>query len=72
MTSAPQLAEETVDPAEAARTAGFIEFLKTASARRYPTGVVRRFNQARAAGCVQAELTVLDGLADRAPRRCLL
>ena len=60
--AAQSLAEETVDPAEAAQTAEFIEFLKTASARRYPAGVVRRFNQARAAGCVQAEFTVPDGL----------
>jgi hypothetical protein len=62
-TAARPLAEETVDPRETAQTADFIEFLKTASAQRYPTGVMRRFNQARAAGCVQAEFTVLDTLA---------
>ena len=61
-TAVPPLAEETVDPGEAAQTADFIEFLKTASARRYPTGVMRRFNQGRAAGCVQAEFTVPDTL----------
>jgi len=65
MSSAPQpLGEEIVDPAEAAQTADFIEFLKTASAHRYPTGIVKRFNQARAAGCVQAELSVLDSLPE--------
>ena len=60
--AAQRLAEETVDPRETAWTADFITFLKTASAQRYPTGVVRRFNQARAAGCVEAEFTVLDTL----------
>jgi len=61
-TAGHPLAEETVDPHETAETADFIEFLKRASAQRYPTGIVRRFNQARAAGCVQAEFTVLDTL----------
>ena len=58
------LAEEIVAPDEAAVTAEFITFLKAASAKRYPTGVVRRFNQARHAGCVEAEFTVLDALPD--------
>jgi hypothetical protein len=56
------LAEETIAPDEAALTAEFIAFLKEVSARRHPTGPVRRFNQARHAGCVEAEFTVLDGL----------
>jgi hypothetical protein len=58
-----RLAEETVDPDEATVTAEFIAFLKDASLKRQPTGPVRRFNQGRAAGCVQAEFTVLDTLA---------
>jgi hypothetical protein len=56
------LAQEIVDPGESAQTADFIAYLRTASAQRYPTGVVRRFNQARAAGCVHAEFAVLDSL----------
>jgi hypothetical protein len=60
----PGLAEEIVAPNEAAVTAEFVAFLKAASAKRNPTGVVRRFNQARHAGCVEAEFTVLDSLPD--------
>ena len=56
------LAEETVAPDEATVTADFIAFLKAASLRRHPSGVVPRFNQGRAAGCVDAEFTVADGL----------
>ena len=55
-------AQETILPDEAALTADFISFLKAASARRYPTGTIRRFNQGRHAGCVVGELTVLDNL----------
>jgi len=58
------LAEEIAAPDETAVTAEFITFLKAASAKRYPTGVVRRFNQARHSGCVEAEFTVLDALPD--------
>jgi hypothetical protein len=71
----PGLAEEIVAPDEAALTAEFIDFLKAASARRHPDGGVRRFNQGRAAGCVEAEFTIKDELPDahrvglfRAPR----
>src|SRR6185503_13446653 len=56
---------EIVAPDEAALTAEFIAFLKAASAKRYPKGVVRRFNQTRHAGCVEAEFTVLDALPDQ-------
>lgn len=56
------MAEETVAPDEAAVTADFIAFLKAASLRRHPSGVMPRFNQGRAAGCVDAEFTVPDGL----------
>lgn len=58
----PKLAEETVAPDEALLAAEFIAFLKTASAKRHPAGVMPRFNQGRAAGCVDAEFTVPDGL----------
>jgi len=61
-TNAPKLAEETVAPDEAAVTAEFIAFLTEVSAKRHPSGVMPRFNQGRAAGCVDAELTVPDGL----------
>jgi hypothetical protein len=60
------LAQEVVAPDEAATIAAFITFLRAASAARHPTGRVRRFNQARHAGCVEAEFTVLDGL----PAQC--
>jgi hypothetical protein len=63
-TTKPGLAEEIVAPDEAAVTAEFIAFLKAASLKRHPTGVVRRFNQARHAGCVEAEFTVLDALPE--------
>ena len=49
-------------PDEAALTAEFIAFLKAVSAKRHPTGVMPRFNQGRAAGCVDAEFIVPDGL----------
>ena len=56
------LAQENVRPDEAATIASFIDFLKTASAKRHPTGPIQRFNQGRHSGCVQAEFTVLDSL----------
>jgi hypothetical protein len=57
------LAQETIQPNEAATLASFIEFLKAASLKRYPTGTIQRFNQGRASGCVNAEFTVLDTVA---------
>jgi hypothetical protein len=59
------LAREDVSPDEPAVTADFIAFLKAASAARHPTGTIRRFNQARASGCVEAEFTVVTGLPDQ-------
>ena len=56
------LAEETVAPDEAGLTAEFVAFLQAVSAKRYPSGIMPRFNQGRAAGCVDAEFTVPDGL----------
>jgi hypothetical protein len=58
------LARETISPDEQPVTAEFIAFLKAASAARHPSGSIRRFNQARASGCVEAEFTVVTGLAD--------
>ena len=58
------LAREAIANDEQSVTADFIAFLKTASAARHPTGPIRRFNQARASGCVDAEFTVVTGLAD--------
>jgi hypothetical protein len=57
------LAEETVQPDEAAVIASLLDFLKKISLERNPTGTIRRFNQGRAAGCVTAEFTVLDNLS---------
>jgi hypothetical protein len=58
MPSSRGLAEEVIDPGEAEVTAAFIAFLEAASLRRHPSGPVRRFNQGRAAGCVNAEFIV--------------
>ncbi len=52
------LAEEVIDSGEAEVTAAFIAFLEAASRRRHPSGPIRRFNQGRAAGCVNAEFIV--------------
>jgi hypothetical protein len=57
------LGQETIGADEAAVTAAFIAFLKDASAKRHPSGVRRRFNQARHTACLDAEFTVLPGLA---------
>ncbi len=56
----PRLAEETVAADEAATIAEFIAFLQESSARRprAPGAPIGRFNQARAAGCVEAEFVV--------------
>jgi hypothetical protein len=54
---------ETIAPDEAAVTARFVTFLKAATEKRYGSGPRQRFNQARATACVDAEFTVLDGLA---------
>jgi hypothetical protein len=54
---------ETIAPDEAAVTAKFVAFLKAATEKRYGSGARQRFNQARATACVDAEFTVLDGLA---------
>jgi hypothetical protein len=58
----PALAEETIAADEPAVTAEFIEFLKAASRRRHPAGVMKRFNQGRHTGCVEATFIVADGL----------
>ena len=56
------LGEETIRADEASVTAAFIAFLKDATAKRYPSGTKRRFNQARHTACLDAEFTVLPGL----------
>ncbi|HEY5616855.1 MAG TPA: hypothetical protein VIK60_02880 [Vicinamibacterales bacterium] len=62
MAGGTALAEEVIAPDERAVTGQFIAFLKEATARRYPSGVRRRFNQARETACVDAEFTVLRDL----------
>ena len=59
-----ELAVERHLPDEDAVTREFIDFLKAASDRRHRRGVMRRFNQPRHAGCVEAELTVPGTLPD--------
>jgi len=39
--------EDTLSPDEAALIQEFVGFLKEASARRYPGGTMKRFNQGR-------------------------
>jgi hypothetical protein len=56
------LAEEVIEPDEAALAARFITFLEEASRRRHPSGPIRRFNQGRASGCVEAEFIVAPDL----------
>jgi hypothetical protein len=58
------LAREEVPADELSVEADFIAFLKAASRARHPDGTIRRFNQARASGCVDARFTVVPGLAD--------
>src|SRR4051794_19716760 len=54
----PGLAEEVVGPDEGAVVTAFVEFLKAASTRHHPTGTMPRFNQGRAAACVDAQFIV--------------
>lgn len=60
----PALATEVLAADEEAVVVEFIAFLKTVSAKRHPHGVVKRFNQTRHAGCVEAELIVRSDLPD--------
>jgi hypothetical protein len=55
---------DTVSTDEAALTSEFIEFLKDASRKRYPSGTMKRFNQGRQTAFVQAEFTVPEGLPE--------
>lgn len=61
-----EFARETVAPDEDATIKAFIAFLReTTQQRAAKTGSpLRRFNQTRAAGCVDAEFVVPDGLPD--------
>ncbi len=56
--------QDAVSPDEAAVISEFIEFLKEASTKRYPSGTMKRFNQGRQTAFVQAEFIVPDGLPD--------
>lgn len=51
-------------PDDAALVSEFIEFLKAASSKRYPSGTMKRFNQGRQTAFVQAEFVVPGGLPD--------
>src|SRR5262245_4639442 len=56
------LAQETLLPDEGLVTTEFISFLKAASEKHHPLGPLPRYNQGRAAGCVDAEFIVSDNL----------
>lgn len=64
MPSSTMRHEDNVSPEETAVTNEFIEFLKTASAKRYPSGAMKRFNQGRQTAFVQAEFVVPEGLPE--------
>jgi catalase len=53
-----ELAQETILDDEGMVVSDFISFLKATSDKHHPSGVMPRFNQGRAAGCVDAEFTV--------------
>jgi hypothetical protein len=54
--------DEAASADESALIGEFIAFLQAASVKRYPSGVMKRFNQGRATAFVQAEFVVPDGL----------
>ena len=54
--------EDTLSPDEAALITEFVDFLKDASAKRYPTGTMKRFNQGRQTAFLQADFVVPEGL----------
>jgi hypothetical protein len=56
------LAQETVLPDEGLVTTEFISFLRATSEKHHPIGSLPRFNQGRAAGCVDAQFIVSDDL----------
>ena len=56
--------EDTLSPDEAALIQEFVGFLKDASARRYPSGTMKRFNQGRQTAFLQADFIVPEGLPD--------
>jgi hypothetical protein len=56
--------DDAVSPDEAALTTEFIEFLKSASAKRYPSGTMKRFNQGRQTAFLQAEFVIPQGLPE--------
>lgn len=56
--AAPDLARETIPSDEPSLIAECIAFLEASSRQRHPSGPIRRFNQGRAAGCVDAVLTI--------------
>lgn len=61
---APPLAPgaERIDVEETVIARDIVRRIKDISSRRYPQGVVKRFNQAKTTACVKAEFEVLDGL----------
>ena len=63
-TKTPTLAQEVIAEDEGTVAAEFIAFLKAASARRHPTGVMPRFNQGRHSGCVDATFNVQTSLPE--------
>lgn len=56
--------EETLSPDEAALISEFVDFLKEASAKRYPTGTMKRFNQGRQTAFLEANFIVPDDLPE--------
>jgi hypothetical protein len=57
-----QLGEERLSDNEAKNTADMIAAIKAISLQRYPTGLIKRFNQSKTLGCFDATFTVVDDL----------
>jgi hypothetical protein len=64
MTTTTTPHDDVIPTDDAALIGEFVAFLQAASARRYPSGTMKRFNQGRATAFVQAEFAVPDGLPD--------
>ncbi len=56
--------EIAVSPDEAALIDQFVDFLKDASAKRYPSGTMKRFNQGRQTAFLQADFIVPEDLPE--------
>ncbi|MFT6389601.1 MAG: hypothetical protein ACJAUP_002994 [Cellvibrionaceae bacterium] len=59
-----QLGAERAANNEADVTEGMIGAIKAASLKKYPSGLIKRFNQSKTLGCFEASMTVAKNLPD--------